>query len=226
MSAQVRQRIAQIPLLASLSPTEIGALAERAVEKSFRPGEILFGEGEPCEGLHLILDGRVRIYKTSSTGREITLAIESAPSCVAEVPLFDGGPYPASVATLDRTRIAFIHTRAFQQVCRQYPEVALKMLAAAGQRLRQLVNVIEVVTFGSVRQRLAAVLLEYDREAKGAAFSLGVTHQELASRLGTVREVVSRNLSRFQADGLIRITGRKIRLLDPDELRHEAESEL
>jgi CRP/FNR family transcriptional regulator len=226
MSARVKERIARVPLFQGLSGGEIELLAERTVEKSYRAGEMLFGEGEPCQGLFLILEGSVKIFKTSPSGREITLAVETAPSSVAEVPLFDGGPYPASVAALEEVTAGFIHTKDFQQVCRQYPEVALKMLAGAGRRLRQLVALIEGVTFGSVRQRLAALLLDFSQEAGGEPFPLPATHQELASRLGTVREVVSRNLSRFQVEGLIRISGRRIRILDPAGLKREAETEL
>ena len=219
-------RIAQVPLLAGLSAAETGALASVAVEKKFEAGRVLFHEGEKCQGMYLILDGRVRVFKTSPSGREITLAVETAPSPVAEVPLFDGGAYPASVAALEPVTAAFICTGDFQRVCREHPEVSLKMLAAAGRRLRQLVSLIELVTFGSVRQRLAVALLEMGEQAGGDAFALSLTHQDLASRLGTVREVVSRNISRFQAEGLIRITDRMVHIVDVSGLRREAETEL
>jgi CRP-like cAMP-binding protein len=226
MPSRSKDRIARVPLFQGLSEAEIELLAQRTVEKRYRAGEMLFGEGEPCQGLFLVLEGSVKIFKTSATGREITLAVESAPSSVAEVPLFDGGPYPASVVALTDVVAGFIHTKDFQQVCRQYPEVALKMLAGVGRRLRQLVALIEGVTFGSVRQRLAALLLEFDQAAGQEPIPLPVTHQELASRLGTVREVVSRNLSRFQLEGLIRISGRQLRILDREGLKREAETEL
>ncbi len=225
MSISKRDRVAGIPLFSGLNAAEIEALAERAAEKRYRAGDLLFHEGEPCEGIYLVVNGRVKIFKTSPAGREITLAVEAAPASVAEVPLFDGGPYPASVAAIEDVIAAFIHTRDFQNACRAYPEVSLKLLAAVGRRLRQLVSVIERVTFGSVRQRLAAQLIELAAEAGSETFALKTTHQELASRLGTVREVVSRNLSRFQSDGLIRIAGRNVELLHADGLRQEAETE-
>jgi CRP/FNR family transcriptional regulator len=221
-----RDQIAKVPLFAGLSSAEIDVLAQRAVEKSYDAGQVLFAEGEPCEGIYLILEGSVKIYKTTPSGREITLALELGPSSVAEVPLFDGGPYPASVLALDTVISAFIHTRDFHQVCRQYPEVSLKMLASVGRRLRQLVNLIELVTFGSIRQRLAALLLEFADQAQATSFPLPITHQELASRLGTVREVVSRNISRFQVERLIRVAGRQIHVLDSEGLKREAETEL
>jgi CRP/FNR family transcriptional regulator len=226
MSAAKTERLARVPLLAGLDSPEIEALSNYAVEKHFSPGSVLFDEGEPCDGVFFILSGRVKIYKTSSSGREITLAVEKAPSNVAEVPLFDGGPYPASVSALEPVDTALVHTEDFRRLCRQHPAISLKMLAAAGRRLRQLVSVIELVTFGSVRQRLAGALLSRLREAGSNTFALTGTHQDLASQLGTVREVVSRNMSRFQNEGLIEIAGRSISVLDPDGLRQEAETEL
>jgi CRP/FNR family transcriptional regulator len=216
----------QIPLFAGLTPEEVDALSGRTVEKRFAPGEVLFYEGDPCSGIFLIGQGSVKIYKTSGSGREIMLAIETSPGTVAEVPMFDGGPYPATVRAIDDVVAYHISKQDFQQVCRQNPDLSLKVLAVVGQRLRQLVRVVEGVTFGSVRQRLARALLDFGDQVKADAFPLPVTHEELAFRLGTVREVVSRNLSRFQAEGLIRIQRREIALVDRAGLHREAETEL
>jgi CRP/FNR family transcriptional regulator len=216
----------QIPFFQTLSPREMDALAEHAIEKRFSPGEVLFREGEDCRGLYLVGQGSVKIFKTSNSGREIMLAIESAPSSVAEVPLFDGGPYPATVSAVDEVVAYLVTKQDFQHVCRQNPELPLKVLAVVGQRLRQLVRVVESVTFGSVRQRLARALLDFGDQAGAATFALPVTHEELAFRLGTVREVVSRNLGRFQAEGLLRVQRREIALVDRAGLEREAETEL
>ena len=150
------------------------------------------------------------------------LAIEAAPSSVAELPLFDGGPYPASVRAVEPVVALFINKNDFQQVCRQYPDVALKVLAVFGRRLRQLVSLVDALTFGSVTQRLARLLLESAGAAAADTFDLP-THQELASRLGTVREVVSRNLGRFRAQGLIRIQGHQVQIANRAGIEQEAE---
>jgi CRP/FNR family transcriptional regulator len=225
MSSNTNEALRRTPLFASLSPSELEALSSHALERHFDPGEILFREGDPCYGFVVLGQGSVRIFKTSPAGREIMLAVESAPSSVAEVPLFDGGPYPATVSAVDAVAAILISKQDFRQVCHQHPEVALKVLSVVGQRLRQLVSVVEAVSFGSVRQRLARTLLEFGRTAVEGSFVLPGTHQELASRLGTVREVVSRNLSRFQSEGLIRIEKRQVKLIDPDGLEREAEME-
>jgi len=218
--------LTQIPLFSGLGEAEVQALAQRAIEKRYTAEEILFWEGEPCAGIFLIAEGTVKIFKTSASGREMMLALETAPSTVAELPLFDGGPYPASVRAIDPVLAYFIHKADFYQVCRQYPDLALKVLAVVGRRLRHLVSVVESMTFGSVTQRLARLLVDAGRQAHGNQFELPLTHQELASRLGTVREVVSRNLARFRAEGLIKIEDRKVTILDRASLEREAEAQL
>ena len=195
------------------------------MEKRFAPDEVLFWEGEDCAGIFLIVQGSVKIFRTSPSGREVMLAIQEAPSTVAELPLFDGGPYPASVRAVEPVVSLFINKDDFQQVCRQYPEVALKVLAVVGRRLRNLVGLVEAMTFGSVTRRLARLLLDASKAAGADTFDLPVTHQELASRLGTVREVVSRNLGRFRAQGLIKIQDRQVEIANRAGLQQEAESQ-
>jgi CRP/FNR family transcriptional regulator len=224
--AQKEATLRQVPLFSDLTAAEIHAMAQRTVERRYAPGEMLFHEGEDCAGLFLVAEGNVKVFKTSASGREVMLAMESAPSSVAEVPMFDGGPYPASVRAVDGVLAYFIAKSDFRQVCRQNPDVPLKVLAVVGERLRNLVRIVESVTFGSVRQRLARALLEFGRQANADTFHLPVTHEEMALRLGTAREVISRNLSRFQAEGLLRIERREIVLLDRTGLEREADTEL
>jgi len=217
--------LSQIALFAALSESELQALAQRALERRFAADEVLFWEGQECAGIFLIIQGTVKIFRTSPGGREVVLSIESSPATVAELPLFDGGPYPASVRAVEPVIALFINKQDFQQFCRQYPDVALKVLAVVGRRLRQLVFLVESMTFGSVTQRLARMLLEASKEAGSATFDLPGTHQEVASRLGTVREVVSRNLGRFRAQGLITIHDRQVQILNRAGLQQEAESQ-
>lgn len=215
----------RIPLFTGLTEAEIDAISSRAIERRFSDGEVLFREGEECRGLYLLAQGSVKISKASGSGREVMLAMETAPSSVAEVPLFDGGPYPATVTAVGEVLACLLTKPDFRQICRLHEEVPLKVLAVVGGRLRSLVRVVESVTFGSVRQRLARALLEFGDLARSDSFPLPVTHEELAFRLGTVREVVSRNLSRFQAEGLLQLKKRDVTLLDRPGLEREAEME-
>jgi CRP/FNR family transcriptional regulator len=203
--------------------SEIETLASHAVERHFEPEEPLFWEGDEAQGMYLLVEGAVKIFKTAASGREMMLDLVTAPSSVAELPLFDRGPYPASVRAVQPSTCLFINRSDFYSVCRQNPDLSLKILAVVGRRLRTLVMLVESITFGSVTKRLARLLLDISVEQNDPRIAL--THQELASRLGTVREVVSRNLARFRVQGSIRIEGREIVLADPEALRAEAEAE-
>ena len=221
-----RETFARTPLFATLTPNERDQLAAFGSAYRFTAGQTLFYEGDPCTGLWVIGSGSVKITKMSASGREIMLTVESAPSSVAEVPLFDGGAYPANVTAISDTLAFLLHKDDFRRFCEQHPTVPLKVLAVVGKRLRTLVQLVETVTFGSVRQRLARVLLQA-AEGRPAGFpvEIAITHEELAARLGTVREVVSRNLARFHAEGIVKVVKRQILLLDMAALQSEADTE-
>ncbi len=218
-------------LLAGLSQPELRSLAARTVRKLFSAGELLFSEGEPCTGLNIIASGKVRIFKTSMSGREQVLAVNGPGESVAELPVFDGGPYPASAVAIESCEIAFISRRDFNAYCMEHPEVALKVLSVVGARLRRLVGIIEELSFTTIRQRLISVLLKLARSQgkrteRGTEFLLPGTHQELANQLGTVRELISRNLMRLQAEGLIDVDARQIVVKEMKGLRALLEKDL
>jgi len=171
----------------------------------------------------------VRIFKTSAGGREQVLAVNSPGETVAELPVFDNGPYPASAVAIEDTEIAFISRRDFHAYCMEHPEVALKVLAVAGARLRRLVGIVEELSFTTIRQRLVSVLIKL-AQADGKSTTDGIqvllpaSHQELANQLGTVRELISRNLMRLQAEGLLEVDARHIVVKDMNGLKALLES--
>lgn len=213
-------------LFAKLTDAEMRTLCARVSKRQFSRGETLFSEGDECRGLFVVAAGKIRIFKLSAAGREQVLAIEEPGSSFAELPVFDGGVYPASASALEETEVLFISRKDFQNYCREHPEVALKVLAVVGSRLRRLVAIIEDLSFTTVRHRLISLLLRL-AEIGGTATKQGVrlelseTHQDLAAELGTVRELVSRNLSRLQAEGLLELKGRTILVKDLPELKKQ-----
>jgi CRP/FNR family cyclic AMP-dependent transcriptional regulator len=205
--------------LSTQTPQEIQSLAARTVRRVFGAGELLFSEGEPCHGLHMIARGRVRVFKTSLGGREQVLAMNGAGESLAELPVFDGGPYAVSALAVEETEVAFISREDFQRFCMAHPEVALKMVAVVGARLRRMMGIIEELSFTTIRERLVSVLVkltetEGRQTVRGVEFVLPASHQEMASQLGTVRELVSRNLMRLQAEGLVEVYAREIVVRD------------
>jgi CRP-like cAMP-binding protein len=215
-----------VPIFSSLNEKEFAFLSARVVQRKFRAGELIFGEGEPCVGLYVIEAGSVRIFKSSAGGREQVLSIDGAGGSIAELPVFDGGNYPASAQAITATTLLFFSKQDFHSLCIQHPEVALKVLRVVGGRLRRLVGIVEELSFTTVRNRLAALLVRLAksggvRSRKGVEFILPVNNNELAAQIGTVRELVSRNLSRLQSEGLIEIDGRTIVVRDLGKLEAE-----
>jgi len=204
-------------------------LLERVVSKKYSASEMVFSEGEPCAGLFVVESGSVRIYKSSPGGREQVLSIEGPGGSIAELPVFDGGNYPASVIAIEDTVLLFVSRQDFQALCLAHPQVSLKVLKVVGGRLRRLVGIIEELSFTTVRHRLSAYLLRMAKKegrkvAQGVEITLPTNNQELAAQIGTVRELVSRNLSRLQAEGLITIDGRTVVLRDMKALESDLSS--
>jgi CRP/FNR family transcriptional regulator len=217
--------LSKAPIFADLSDAEIAFLAPHAVARRFSSGELIFAEGEDCPGLFVIESGFVKIFKSSSTGREQVLAIDGPGQSIAELPVFDGGSYPASAQAVHDTTLLFVSKQDFHALCVEHPKVALKVLRVVGRRLRGLVAIIEELSFSTVRSRLASLLLRLARAGRqtpeGVEVMLPASNQELAAQIGTVRELVSRNLSRLQASGIIRIDGRTVLITDMKGLEQE-----
>jgi CRP/FNR family transcriptional regulator len=217
-----------VALFHGLSEKELNVVVARVLPRHYDPGQLMFSEGDPCEGLYIVESGEIRIFKTSPNGREQVLTFEGPGSSVAELPVFDGGTYPASAAAVTPTTALLIRSKDFHAICLENPEITLKVLRVVGGRLRRLVGIIEELSFTTVRHRVAALLLRLTKsEGKptklGVEFSFAMTHQELAAQVGTVRELVSRNLSRLQAAGIIRMEGKTVTVRDLEALEAEVE---
>lgn len=230
MSAAVPERIATLkkaPLFSVLSETELAFLAHRALVRQFHPGQLVFSENDSCEGLYVVASGSIRIFKTSADGREQVLGLEHVGSSVAELPVFDGGNYPASAVAVADATLFLIRKEDFHALFLQHPEVGLKVLSVVGRRLRHLIGLVEELSFTTVRQRLAGLLLRMakrsgKRTARGVEFTITVSNQEIAAQIGTVRELVSRNLGRFHNQGMIKLEGKTVLIPDLSALEIEA----
>jgi len=220
------QILAKVPIFSGLTASELSFLTQRTVPRHYSAGEMVFGEGEPCSGLYVVESGNVRIFKSSTSGREQVLSIDGPGGSIAELPVFDGGNYPASATAIDDVTLLFVSKQDFQALCFAHPQVPLKVLKVVGARLRRLVGIIEELSFTTVRHRLASYLLRLaqassKRSSEGVEITLLISNQELAAQIGTVRELVSRNLSRLQAEGTLKIDGRNILIRNLKALEDE-----
>ena len=153
--------LAKVAIFSGLTENELDFLSQRALPRKFSAGQSVFGEGEPCSGLYVVESGHVRIFKSSANGREQVLSIDGPGSSIAELPVFDGGNYPASGTAIDDATLLFVSKQDFQVLCLAHPQVALKVLRVVGARLRRLVGIIEELSFTTVRHRLTSTSPEY-----------------------------------------------------------------
>lgn len=198
-----------IPLLASLDEPTLRDTARRARACAFRPGQQILLEGEPAPGLFFVLRGRVRLSRTAPDGREQVLEMVGPGEHFNPVPLFDGGPNPATARAMSPVACLLLPREDLVALIRRHPDLALATLDAMAGQLRELVGLVEDLAFRSVRARLARQLLA---EAAGGAAEL--THQELAERTATVREIAGRALRRLAEEGLVRLERGRVIVLD------------
>ncbi len=207
-------------LFNELSESEIGSLAERAASAIYDAGQEIFAEGGRGGDLLIVHKGSVRIVKTSASGRQQLLSIEGEGSSLGEVSVFDGGSYSTTATAMTRVVLLRLKGEHFRSLCAAHPDIAFKVIRVLGHRLRKLRNLVEQLSFGTVRARLTAHLLELADE-QGASITLRENNEELAARLGTVRELVSRNLGRLHNEGLIQMRKRAVTIPDIARLRAE-----
>jgi CRP-like cAMP-binding protein len=211
-SAAIRALKVQ-PYFKALGDDEVTRLARTVIERQFEKDQVVFLEGEPCQGLFIIREGSVKIYKLSPEGREQILSYVKPGDSFNEVAVFDGGPNPANVVAAEATALWIVPRAAIVELIQKNSQVALVVIQNLGARLRHLVGLVEDLSLRQVSARLAKLLLETATSGERA-----LTQQEMASRLGTVREMIGRSLRQLETRGLIKTERGRIVILDRDEL--------
>jgi CRP-like cAMP-binding protein len=218
--------LAAVPLFAELPAELLRRVAARTAVRRLAPGALLFRKGDPARGFYLVLEGRVEIYRADADGREQVLHVEGPGRPVAELPLFDGGPYPASGRAAGECRVLFLPRDDFRWLYSHHPEVADVVIQELGRRLRRMVGLVEAVSLKDVRGRVAGWLAEEAGRRggleDGATFTLPVSQEALARALATTRESVARALSGLRKEGVLGGAGRRIEILDAGALRAAA----
>jgi CRP/FNR family transcriptional regulator len=216
--------ISEIPIFSGLPEDQISAIKQIAVEKRINKGEIVFSEGEEGHGFYVIAEGRIKIFKVSTEGKEQILHIFGAGQPFGEVPVFAGQKFPANAQAIDKTRALFLPRAAIVELIAANPSLALNMLAVMSKKLRQFTVQIENLSLKEMPARLASYLIFLAEEQDADEFvTLKISKGQLASILGTIPETLSRILGKLSGRNLIRVDGRIITLLDRDGLEDLAE---
>ena len=205
------------PYFSSLGLTELESVRELIFEKTAERGELILLEGESAEALYFVASGAVKCFKTSAEGKEQTLNIVRPGESFNDVPIFDGGPTPASVQAMGPVVLYGISKDNMEGILRDYPQVTLNVIRILAQRIRHFVSLVEDLSFRHVTGRVAKILLEYAGD--GADPRPRLTQQEMAAMAGTAREMIGRSLRALENEGVIRIDRHRLVITDKEALR-------
>jgi CRP/FNR family transcriptional regulator len=219
--------LAQLPFLTELDRPTVERLAERLPVRSFPKGRMLFREGDPCDGFWVVVEGSVNVEKVGADGRVVILETCGPGDYFALVSAVDSGNYPAAATTREDSRVLFFPRRELEELFLAHPVVAIGVARHFAARLRGLTSRVAGAAFHDVRARVATFLLQAaERGAAAPDGSITVTLEasqgEIASRLGTVREVLARALRTFRERKLIKQQAAEVTFLDLPGLREVA----
>jgi CRP-like cAMP-binding protein len=202
-------------LFEGLDEAHLLEVISRARRKRLEGNQTLFLEGDKAQGLYMVIQGRVKVFKMSPKGREQTLMIMGPGEPVGEVAVLSGEAYPASAETLEPSETLYIPRQAFLDLVTREPEVAMRLLAALSARLRSFASLIEDLSLRDVSERLAAHLLSLATEGSSEqTIDLKVSKTQLSAAVGTVPETLSRAFQQLSRAGAVETSGRRVHIKD------------
>ncbi len=212
----IQEDLKRAPLFASLPPDELAELAALARPVRLPAHQVVFSQGDQADAFYLVAHGRVRVFKVLRDGRAVTLRHVGAGETFGEAALF-AAAYPAFAQTMDEAQLYRIRLEPFRRLLAQRPDLALNLLAAQAHLMVLLSQRVEELLL-PVPARLARYLLDLSTQQGKADLRLPVPKRELANRLGTVPETLSRALTQLARSRLVKRRGETIEILDPEGL--------
>lgn len=211
------------PLFAGLKEEDLKKIKAVASLKRVGKKQILFSDGEEARGFYVVLSGKVKLFKMSPEGKEQILHVVSAPEAFAEAALFLEGNYPAFAETLTDSQLLFFPKRDFIQLIEQNPRLSINMIASLSHFLRKFACLIEELSLKEVSARIAKYLIDLSlKSAKEGRnpreVDLDLNKGQLASKLGTISETLSRSLSKMKAKKIIDVKKNRILILNREGL--------
>jgi CRP/FNR family transcriptional regulator len=194
-----------LPCLSGLSVKELSVISEMARVKYFNKNDVIFEEAEPVEFFFIIQEGKVKLYKTSKDGRELIVKIMGSGDYFCCAPVYSGGTHLVGAIAIGKSTLIVIPANTFRDVMQhEVSEMGWRIIGGLCNKIRSLSDLVENVTFRDVEERVMMTLLHLAEEQETGDFvTLTVTHQNIASLTGTVREVVSRTMLKMKKQGII-----------------------
>jgi CRP/FNR family transcriptional regulator len=215
LSQELTEFLGQTALLQNLSDQSLEQVASIGTLQSFQAGDLLFADGDECQGSYLVLEGQVKVFKYAETGREQIMGMLGPGEYLAGVPAFDGRRYSANAVALDSLQVLFLPRDPFLELLRQDPMLSFNLLTIFSHHLRRFAQLIETLSLKEVSGRIATYLLLLSHQSGNSeVVELAITKAQLAAFIGTVPETLSRVLQKMGRDGLLKLDGNTITILD------------
>lgn len=211
-AAQPTQSAIAIDLFADLKQEVISSLYQRMSQRKYSKGQLIYLQDEPAPGLFLLRQGRVQVYRMTSTGKRLELATIQAGTFFGEVPLQGETVHYASAEAVEDVMVGIVSRQQLEQIIREWPVVGLRLISELSRRMNLDASRLEELAYQSAPARLAAALLRLHQE--GGDCMITMTHQELGEVTGLLRETVTKMLNEFRGAGLVELHRGRIHLQD------------
>jgi CRP/FNR family transcriptional regulator len=224
MSVELLRRC---PLFAGLKEEDLKRIRAIASLRQIEKKEILFSDGEETRGFYVILSGKVKLYKVSPEGKEQILHIVSAPDAFAEAALFLEGTYPAFAEAMTDCQLLYFPKRDFIQLIEKNPQLSINMIVTLSHYLKRFASLIEELSLKEVSSRIAKYIVDLSMKSSKEGKSpkeveLDLSKTQLALKLGTISETLSRTLAKMRTKRIIDVKKNKIIILNREALEELA----
>ena len=199
-----------------LDSEELDSIREHMFKKSVARGEVITFEGEPATAIYIVISGVVKVFKTSTDGKEQIIYLARPGDSFNDVPVFGGGLNLASAEAIMQVNLCGIKKDELKAILQGNPKLAENVLKVLSQRVEQMVSLVEDLSFRRVTGRVAKILLENAEDTNGQRHRL--TQQEMAAMAGTAREMIGRSLKLLEDEGKVRLERNRIVITDKKAL--------
>jgi CRP/FNR family cyclic AMP-dependent transcriptional regulator len=219
----------EIELFSGLSPADIESIGHATTMTHCRPGQVILSPDDPPDRIHILKKGRVRVYRVTPDGKQLTLDIYDRGTILGDMSLLGQEPIPEAYAqTLENAVICTITPDELRRLVERYPIIGVNIITYLSQRLRDAERELESMAYQRVGQRLARKLIDLAARfgvdtARGTLIQARLTQQELAEMIGTTRETLAHTLSDFRRRGLLDTAHHEVVIRDAERLAELAE---
>ncbi len=222
--SDVTDILSRCALFSGLEKADLAVLARIAIARNYKKGGMIMLEGERATGFYVVASGKVKVFKVSPEGKEQILNIAGPGETFAEAAVFSGTDYPASASALSQAAVLYFPRVGFERLIKKHPHLALNMIGRMSILLRTLNQLVEELSLKEVSARVAKYLLDRAVESgEGSGqqrleVKLEISKHQLAARLGTISETLSRTLTRLKTAGIIQVHRNSVVILDKERL--------